>query len=348
MVRIDGSGNGDSLICVRDLDKKYLRGSEEIDVLQGLNLEVSQGEFVAFTGPSGSGKTTLLNVLAGLVPATDGSVTIRNRRPAAGRGDICYILARDALLPWRTVLGNVEYGLALSGVGRVERKRRASIYVEKVGLGQSRDVYPPQWSQGMRQGVSLARAFAVGRKIYLMDEPFSALDVQTRQMMEGNLLDLWTGSGTSVVLVTHDLDEAVALADEVVKSDVVITTAAVPGRRAPVLVTREMVEAMAPGAVVVDMAADSGGNCEVSERGQDVVVGGTLVVGMENPPSGMPTHASALYARNVANILALFVSEGSVAPNWEDEIVAGTCVLRDGKPVHPPTAELLSQPEGGT
>jgi NAD(P) transhydrogenase subunit alpha len=133
-----------------------------------------------------------------------------------------------------------------------------------------------------------------------------------------------------------------ALSDEVTKADAVVTTAAVPGRRAPLLVTAAMVEQMAPGAVVVDMAADSGGNCEVTQRGMDIIVSGTLVVGMSNPPSGMPTHASALYARNVANILALLSSEGAVAPNWEDEIVAGTCVLRDGEPVHAPTEQLLT------
>ena len=132
-----------------------------------------------------------------------------------------------------------------------------------------------------------------------------------------------------------------ALSDEVTRADAVVTTAAVPGRPAPILVTREMVEGMATGAVVVDMAADSGGNCEVTERGSDVVVSGTTVVGMSNPPSGMPTHASALYARNVANILALLSSDGAVAPDWDDEIVAGTCVLRDGMPEHTPTAELL-------
>ena len=132
-----------------------------------------------------------------------------------------------------------------------------------------------------------------------------------------------------------------ALADEVAKADVVVTTAAVPGRRAPVLVTRAMVEAMGTGAVVVDMAADSGGNCEVTERGKDVVVNGTTVVGMANPPSGMPTHASALYARNVVNVLALLSADGVVAPDWDDEIVAGTCVLREGEPGSASTAELL-------
>lgn len=140
-----------------------------------------------------------------------------------------------------------------------------------------------------------------------------------------------------------------ALADEVAKADVVITTAAVPGRRAPVLVTAAMVEQMAPGAVVVDMAADSGGNCECTKAGEEVVVSGTVVVGMANPPSGMPTHASALFARNVANIVALMGPQGTFAPDWDDEIVAGTCVLREGRAVHAPTAELLggSQDQGG-
>ncbi len=132
-----------------------------------------------------------------------------------------------------------------------------------------------------------------------------------------------------------------ALVDEVTKSDAVVTTAAVPGRRAPVLVTRGMVEAMGTGTVVVDMAADSGGNCEVTERGKDVVLEGTTVVGMANPASGMPTHASVLYARNVLNIFALLSSEGAVAPDWDDEIVAGTCVLREGRPAGASTAGLL-------
>jgi len=150
------------------------------------------------------------------VPAASGKVRIRNKPPAAGRSDICYILARDALLPWRTVQGNVEYGLELSGVGRDERARRALAYVEKVGLESYRDFYPSKLSQGMRQRVSLARAFAVGRKVYLMDEPFSALDSQTKLLLHDQLLSLWENSRTTVVFVTHDLGEAITLADRVI------------------------------------------------------------------------------------------------------------------------------------
>ena len=134
------------------------------------------------------------------------------------------------------------------------------------------------------------------------------------------------------------------LAAEVAAADVVITTAQIPGRKAPVLVTAAMVEGMAEGAVVIDMAADSGGNCELSKAGEEVVVDGVTVVGLTNPPASMPTHASFLYARNIANFLALVVKDGELAPDFDDEIVAGTCVVRAGTVVHAPTAEALGLP----
>ena len=134
------------------------------------------------------------------------------------------------------------------------------------------------------------------------------------------------------------------LAAEVAAADVVITTAQIPGRRAPVLVTTAMVEGMSEGAVIVDMAADSGGNCELSVAGEEVQFHGVTVVGMSNPPASMPTHASFLYARNIANFLGLLVKEGELAPDFDDEIVAGTCVVRDGAVVHGPTAEALGLP----
>ena len=131
------------------------------------------------------------------------------------------------------------------------------------------------------------------------------------------------------------------LAAEVAASDVVITTAQIPGRKAPVLVTEAMVHGMAEGAVIIDMAADSGGNCELSKPGEDVRVGGVTVVGLTNPPSSMPTHASFLYSRNIANFLGLVVKDGELAPDFDDEIVVGTCVVRAGRVVHGPTAEAL-------
>jgi NitT/TauT family transport system ATP-binding protein len=200
-------------ISVRGLAVRF---GQARNALSEVDLDVRQGEFVALIGASGCGKTTLLNVIAGLVPATGGTVRVRDRPPAAGRRDICYVLARDALLPWRTVMANVTYGLELSGVGRDERERRAIAYIEKVGLLNYRDFYPAKLSQGMRQRVSLARAFAVGRGIYLMDEPFSALDSQTKLLLHDQLLGLWESSGATVVFVTHDIGEAITLADRVV------------------------------------------------------------------------------------------------------------------------------------
>jgi NAD(P) transhydrogenase subunit alpha len=132
------------------------------------------------------------------------------------------------------------------------------------------------------------------------------------------------------------------ISNEVAAADVVITTAAVPGRQAPVLVTTAMVERMAEGSVIVDMAADSGGNCELTEAGKDIDHHGVVVCGLSNPPSAMPTHASFLYSRNVANFLALIVGDGQLRPDFDDEIVVGSCVVRAGEVVHAPTAELLA------
>ncbi len=131
------------------------------------------------------------------------------------------------------------------------------------------------------------------------------------------------------------------IGNEVAASDVVITTAAVPGRQAPILVTTAMVERMAEGSVIVDLAADSGGNCEVSEAGRDIVHHGVTVAGLSNPPSAMPTHASFLYSRNVANFLGLVIADGELRPDFDDEIVAGCCVVRAGEVVHEPTRELV-------
>ena len=135
---------------------------------------------------------------------------------------------------------------------------------------------------------------------------------------------------------------------EVAASDVVITTAAVPGRKAPVLVTADMVGHMVEGSVIVDLAADTGGNCELSEPGRDVDHNGVVVYGMTNPPSAMPTHASFLFARNVANLLDLLVTDGKLEPDFDDEIVAGCCVVRAGEIVHEPTRELLANQEGAS
>jgi proton-translocating NAD(P)+ transhydrogenase subunit alpha len=207
---------------------------------------------------------------------------------------------------------------------------------------------PPAKVLVMGAGVAGLQSIATARRLGAV---VRAYDVRTAAKEEAESLgatfvDLGVSAegagGYARELSPEELDrQRAALAAEVAAADVVITTAAVPGRQAPVLVTAAMVDGMGPGSVLVDLAADSGGNCELTEAGKDVVRGGATIVGMANPPSGMPTHASFLYARNVMNLLALLGKDGTVAPDWDDEIVTGTCVLREGKPAHGPTAELL-------
>ena len=207
---------------------------------------------------------------------------------------------------------------------------------------------PPAKVLVMGVGVAGLQAIATARRLGAV---VKAYDVRAAAKEEAESLGAtFVDTGVSAEgtggyareLTPEELDrQRAALAAEVGRSDVVITTAAVPGRKAPVLLTSSMVEGMAPGAIVVDMAADQGGNCELTKAGEVVDHQGVHIVGMTNPPSGMPTHASFLFARNVANVLSLMGPEGSLAPDWDDEIVAGMCVLRDGAAVAPAAVELL-------
>ncbi|GID32541.1 ATP-binding cassette domain-containing protein [Paractinoplanes brasiliensis] len=184
-------------------------------VLSELTLTVPAGQFVAVVGASGVGKSTLLNVVAGLTPADAGDVTVFGRPPDAGRPDVGYMFARDALLPWRTARRNVELGLELRGSTSREHARQM---LDVVGLSTAADLYPSQLSQGMRQRVALARTLACDPSLLLMDEPFAALDAITRSTLRDMLLKLWD-QGTdrrTVLFVTHDLTEALLLADRVI------------------------------------------------------------------------------------------------------------------------------------
>ncbi|MCX4728150.1 ABC transporter ATP-binding protein [Streptomyces sp. NBC_00440] len=187
-------------------------------ILEELNLSIPAGQFVAVVGRSGCGKTTMLNMAAGLVEAADGAVTVLGSAPRAARKRMGFMLARDALLPWRTASGNVQYGLELRGVKpTAERKETASRWLSTVHLADHEKHYPWQLSQGMRQRVALARTWALDPELLLMDEPFAALDVNTRRSAQNEFLDLWQREEhRTVMFVTHDLGEAVALADRVV------------------------------------------------------------------------------------------------------------------------------------
>lgn len=188
-----------------------------VAVLEGIDLLVRPGEFVSLVGPSGCGKTTLLNVLAGLPSGrTGGLVRLLDGAPQSGSPRVAYMLARDSLLPWRTALGNAAFGLELRGVARRVREQRAAELLCRVGLGNRLHALPRALSQGMRQRVALARTFAVDAPVLLMDEPFGALDAQTKIALQDLLLGLAQSDRRTVVFVTHDLAEAVSLSDRVI------------------------------------------------------------------------------------------------------------------------------------
>ena len=186
------------------------------DVLAGIDLTIRDGEFVVIVGPSGCGKTTFLNMVAGLQGYTSGDLRVAGAPPKAGRRDTAYALARDALLPWRDALGNVELALQIRGVAAEERRRRALEALGRVGLTDATARHPAQLSQGMRQRVALARTFVTEPRLLILDEPFAALDAQTRIRMQELLLALLRQFSGTMVMVTHDIGEAIILADRVV------------------------------------------------------------------------------------------------------------------------------------
>ena len=197
---------------------------EEILALGGVGFEVASGELVALVGPSGCGKSSLLLLVNGLLAPTTGHVRLDGERIEGPSADRALVFQDAALLPWRTVLGNVELGLELRGVAPATRREVARRELRLVGLEAFERFFPHQLSGGMRQRVGLARALSVAPRILLMDEPFAALDAQTRQLMGVELLRLWETERKTILFVTHDLDEAIYLADRV------IVLSARPGR----------------------------------------------------------------------------------------------------------------------
>jgi NitT/TauT family transport system ATP-binding protein len=182
--------------------------------VRDVDLAVAAGEFVSVVGPTGCGKSTLLNVAAGLLAPSTGTVDVVGERLAGINRRAGYMFQAESLMPWRTALANVAVGLEFAGAGDAEA--RAHEWLRRVGLGGFAERYPHQLSGGMRKRVSLAQTLVLDPDILLMDEPFSALDIQTRQMMENELLALWAEKQKAVLFITHDLDEAIALSDRVV------------------------------------------------------------------------------------------------------------------------------------
>lgn len=182
--------------------------------LADFNLAVADGEFLVILGPSGCGKTTFLRVAAGLEKPTDGQAMIHGSYPK--RPDYAMVFQQGGLFPWMTVIENIAYGMKLQGIRGRKRYQLAYEWMNRVGLGQFADAFPYQLSGGMQQRVGLARAFAHNAEVLLMDEPFAALDVQTRLVLQQTVLELWNASDATVVFVTHSIDEALTLGDRIV------------------------------------------------------------------------------------------------------------------------------------
>jgi len=206
-----------SAVACRDVGKVWAPGTARAhEALRDINLDIAPGEFVVLLGPSGCGKSTLLYLVAGLEDTTSGELWSFGERVEQPSPQRSLIFQEASLFPWLTVGQNVAFGLSISGMPAIERNEIACQALQRVGLTEAIDKRPDELSGGMRQRVAVARALAMQPKVLLMDEPFAALDVQTRAKMQNFLLEVWHASAASVMFVTHHIDEAVALADRVV------------------------------------------------------------------------------------------------------------------------------------
>jgi len=218
------SASAEAKIAVREVSKVFPLKNEDFVALDRVSLDIAENEFVTLVGPSGCGKSTLLNILGGLETPTSGEAHVDGRSVTGPGPERGVIFQQYALFPWLTVRQNVEFGLKTARTPRAERRERAQYFIDMVGLGQFADALPKMLSGGMKQRCAIARAYAVNPSILLMDEPFGALDALTRVRLQEQLLDTWSRERRTVMFITHDVDEAVFLANRVV------IMAARPGR----------------------------------------------------------------------------------------------------------------------
>ena len=205
-----------ALLAIRGVCKKFLAEGKEMLTLKDIDLDIEENEFVCFIGPSGCGKTTLLRIIAGLEEATRGAVYL-DGMPIGGPGpERGMVFQEYSLFPWRTILDNTVFGLELKGIDKAKREERGRQYLKMVGLEGFEKRYPHELSGGMKQRVAIARALVNDPKALLMDEPFGALDAQTRNTMQSELLRIWEEEKKTVLFVTHSVDEAIYLADAIV------------------------------------------------------------------------------------------------------------------------------------
>ena len=199
-----------------EVENVALRYEAGVQALKGVNLQIQAGQLTSFLGPSGCGKTTLCKIIAGLLKPSEGSVRIRGKEVTGPGPDRAFVFQDFALMPWATVMRNAAFGLELRGVPKEQREERAKKYIAEVGLAGFEDAFPHELSGGMRQRVGLARALAVDAEILLMDEPFASVDEQTRRKFQEDLLDLLKIENKTVIFVTHSIEEAVYVSDQIV------------------------------------------------------------------------------------------------------------------------------------
>lgn len=205
------TANGDSLLRAEQLTRTFNSAAGTLNAIEGVSLDIRSGEFLAIVGPSGCGKTTFLRILAGLDRPTTGQLITGASPPTNS-----LVFQGRSVFPWMTVEDNIAYGLQLAGVSRRERTAKGNELLKMIGIERFRFSYPHQLSEGMRQRVAIARALAVDPDLLLMDEPFSALDEQTKLVLQDDVLDIWERTRKTVVFITHSIDEALVMADRVV------------------------------------------------------------------------------------------------------------------------------------
>ena len=203
-------------VKIDHVEKIFETKKGSVVALNGVDLDIKENEFICVVGPSGCGKSTLLNIIAGLLPATGGSVYVDGNKVEGTGTERGVVFQQYALFPWLTVIKNVMFGLKLKGMNKAEAQETAMKYLKKVGLEEFADSYPKELSGGMKQRVAIARAYAVQPEVLQMDEPFGALDAQTRTQLQSELLQTWENERKTCFFITHDVEEAIILATRVV------------------------------------------------------------------------------------------------------------------------------------
>ncbi len=203
------------MLEIRGVARRFHSRGDTVSALEAIDLRAEQGEFLTIVGPSGCGKSTLLNIISGLMPPSDGELLFNGIRVSGVNRKIGYITQSDNLYPWRTLRNNVAFPLELAGMAKAERYERVDEWIARVGLKGFENAYPHELSGGMRQRGNIIRTLVYEPEVILMDEPFGPLDAQTRIKLQAQLLSLWESSRATVIFITHDLTEAIALADRV-------------------------------------------------------------------------------------------------------------------------------------